>query len=306
MILAVTLNPCIDRTIFVRHLALDKIIQGTRAHAIAGGKGLNVARLARRLGVHADSLTILGGMPGRIVAELSIRQDGIEQIASWTQAPTRDIVTVMEEGTFRQVAFKEPSPTVAPEEKQAFMQLFDSIIEDYDIVTLMGSSPCAATDDVFAWMVQRCKDIGKKAILDSSGDSLANGIDAAPFMVKPNAAEMSRISGEKTGWEAVASCRERGIEVVALTDGPAEAYVQWGERRWIARPPTVKTVNPVASGDSLVAGVAVGLARGLPPEDVIRLGIASGAANAEMWQAASCTRERIEQLVPQVQLEAVP
>ena len=310
MILAVTLNPCVDRTVFVEKLELGKIVQGTRAHSIAGGKGLNVARLARRFGEQADSFTVLGGHPGRMIDELSRTQDDIELIAVWTEAPTRDIVTIAEDGSWRQAAFKEPSPQITPTEKDDILVTFDSIAERYDLIVLTGSSPCAETDDMYARMIAKAKALGKTTILDSSGASLAQGIEAAPFMVKPNLAETSAILGrEITGdddiWEAVAFYQSKGIDLVVLTDGEKGAYVCHRDRRWRAMPPKLNTVNPVASGDALVAGIAVGLARDLPIEETIRLGVACGAANAAMWEPAMCSPEAVERLMPQVQSEEI-
>ncbi|NOZ20478.1 MAG: hexose kinase [Planctomycetes bacterium] len=308
MILAVTLNPCVDRTIFVEKLELGRIIQGARAHSVAGGKGLNVVRLARRFGERADSFTVLGGHPGRMIDELSQTQDGIELIAVWTEAPTRDIVTITEEGTWRQAAFKEPSPGITPGEKREILATFDSIVERYDLIVLTGSSPCAETDDVYARMIATAKDLGKITILDSSGVSLAQGIEAAPFMVKPNLAETSAtlgrdIAGEDEIWEAVGFYRGKGIRTVVLTDGDKGAYIQHNDRRWRVIPPTVKTINPVASGDALVAGMAVGLVRGASIEQTIKLGIACGAANAAMWAPAMCSPDVVARLIPQVRYE---
>ncbi|MEW6360415.1 MAG: 1-phosphofructokinase family hexose kinase [Planctomycetota bacterium] len=310
MILAVTLNPCVDRTIFVETLELGKIIQGTRARSIAGGKGLNVARLARRFGEQADSFTVLGGHPGRMIDELSRTQDGIDLIAVWTDAPTRDIVTIAEEGTWRQAAFKEPSPQITSKEKREILATFDSIIQRYDLIALMGSSPCPETDDVYARMIAKAKHLGKTTILDSSGVSLAKGIEAGPFMVKPNLAETSAIlgrdlAGEDDIWKAVEFYRSKGIGLVVLTDGGKGAYVQAEDRRRRVLPPKVRTVNPVASGDALVAGIAVGLRRGLPIEETIRLGVACGAANAAMWEPAMCSPEDVDRLLPMIRCEEV-
>lgn len=311
MILAVTLNPCVDRTIFVKKIELGKITQGTRSTCVAGGKGLNVARLVRRLGMKADSFTVLGGIPGQLVADLSRTRDRIEQIAVWTAAPTRDIVTVAEEETCVQAAFKEPSPQITPAEKRQIIETFQSIADRYSLIALMGSSPCGETDDVYRRMVEIAKARGKRTILDSSGIALTLGIEAAPSMVKPNLAETAAILGralttDSDVWEAVEFYRGKGTGLVVLTDGERGAYVQRDGRRWRALPPKVKTVNPVASGDSLVAGFAIGMIRNLPTEEMIRLGVACGAANATMWEPSSFGMETVEKLVREVQVIEQP
>jgi 1-phosphofructokinase family hexose kinase len=307
MILTVTLNPCIDKSIALDTLTLGAFNTGVEAHDVAGGKATNVARMAKHLGAPVKSLVLLGGETGRLVERLIRAQDGIEPVVVWTEAPTRNIVTVYERDRKRATAYVEPNPPVSESETAELMHRYADALADTDIVCFGGSAPHHSLDDVYRRMIEQAKGRGIRAILDSRGEALRRGLQAAPFMVKPNIVETEHLLGralpdEDARWAAVAWYRGLGIEVVALSMGKAGALIDWRGRRWRAEPPQVEEMNPVGSGDCLVAGFACGLLWGWTPERTISLAIAAGAANAAVWDAAGPSRADVEALTEEVRL----
>ncbi|UCH34804.1 MAG: hexose kinase [Armatimonadota bacterium] len=307
MILTVTLNPCVDKAIALDSLALGAFNTGVEAHDVAGGKATNVARMAKHLGAPVKSLVLLGGESGKLIERLIRTHDGIEPVVVWTAAPTRSIVTVYERDRKRATAYVEPNPRITEAEAAELMEQYAAALEDIEIVCFGGSVPDRILDDAYRRMILEAKQRGIRTILDSRGEALRLGVEATPFMVKPNVVETEQLlgrslAGDDDRWQAIGCYRELGIELVALSLGKAGALVDWNGRRWHAQPPQVEEVNPVGSGDCLVAGFACGLLWGWEAERTIRLAIAAGAANAAVWDAASPSRAEVEALIPGVTL----
>jgi 1-phosphofructokinase family hexose kinase len=315
MILCVTLNPCIDRTVFVDKLELDKIIAGRRSRCIPGGKGNNVARVLNTLGVAVDSLVLLGGHTGRLVEDLIREQDGITPITFWVRGATREVVTAVEERSHRQIALKEPGSKVTPAERKGLIELFRPLVERYDWVVFSGTVPCPALDDIYAELIALTHRAGVKSVLDSSGEALRRGLAEGPFLAKLNLEEAGcavghPVQGEKEIWQGIGRIRRMPcgsprtpVPIVAVTAGKDGAYVASAKGQWRALPPPVRTVNPVGSGDSFLAGMIAGLANNASMEEALRLGMAAGAANAAVWDAATFTRSAVEKLLPQVHVQ---
>jgi tagatose 6-phosphate kinase len=307
MILTVTLNPCVDKSIALDTLTLGAFNNGAEAHDVAGGKATNVARMAKHVGAPVKSLVLLGGETGRLVEDLIRTRDGIEPIVIWTQAPTRNIVTIYERDRKRATAYVEPSPAITESEVAELMAQYARALDGVEIVCFGGSAPDHILDDAYGRMIKQAKARGIGTILDSRGEALRLGLEAVPLMVKPNIVETEQllgcsVTGEGACWNAISQYRKRGIELVVLTMGKAGALIDWSGRRWRAEPPAVDEVNPVGSGDCVVAGFACGLLWGWPPERTVRLAIAAGAANAAVWDAASPSRLEVEALMAGVKL----
>jgi tagatose 6-phosphate kinase len=310
MVLTVTLNACVDKAIFISRMKKGKFNNGTWWHDVGGGKGANAARMLHRLGVPVRPLIILGGRSGQRVADLLREEDGMDPIVVWTKAPTRTIVTIREEEPRINTAFVERSPDVTKEEVVRLMREYEKAIKRVRIVTFGGSAPCRILESTYAKMIRLARARGILTILDSRDGAFRRGIPARPFMVKPNVVETESLLGRKLEsedqiWEAIEWYRSKGIEAVVLSMGRKGALVSWGDAKWRARSPRVRTINPVGSGDCLVGGIAAGLCWGWEPAECVRLGIASGAANAAVWDPAYVTKKQVEALLDKVRLERI-
>ncbi len=311
MILTVTLNPCIDKTVFIEQFRVGEIIRAHKVKKIAGGKGVNVARVVRNLGQSALALVMVGGRTGEEIMDL-IERDGIPARGVRIADASRTVTTVLDTGLHVQTAYVEPGHQVTPQEAERFKNVFARLLAAArpDLVVFSGSSPCSAIDGLFAELIELAQKRGLRTLLDSRGEALALGLQALPTVIKPNVAEAEYtlkrpLTTESELIEAARDYVRMGIELAVLSRGREGAIVACGDRLWRTRPPQVEEVNPVGSGDSMVAGLAVGLVRGCAIEDVIRLGMAAGAANAATWDAASCRREDVEGLLPGVEIALI-
>ena len=307
MIVTVTVNPCVDRTVYIDELHVGEIIRATHADTIAGGKGNNVARVVKALGEDVRPVILVGGETGQLIERLLREGDGLEPVACRIGEPSREVVTVLEESTGVQTAYVEPGPHVSLDEANAFVQVATRSFDGADLVVLSGSVPCPALAGIYARLVPLAQERGARVILDTRDEALRLGLEAQPDTLNCNRAEAEQllgctIAGIEAAARAVRELCSRGPHLVTLTVG-AEGFVAGSAAgTWHVEPPEVEVVNPVGAGDALVGGLAVGLARELPPAELLRFAQAVSAASVGHWHAGTIDRNHIPALLPRVRL----
>jgi len=310
MILTVTPNPCVDKTIFIDTLKVGTFIRSTKCTCIPGGKGTNVARAVNNLGRPSKAMVIVGGHPGAHVVEMIEQQDEIPCVPVWVKSQTRTITTVLEEPIHRQTAFFEPGSRVTEEEAARLKETFAQEVRRARVVTFNGTVCDPALKYLYRDLIPMANAAGVIAILDSHGPEFALGVESAPYMVKPNVAEAQELVGfllnsDAAKWRAMDVFHEKGSTLVVLSWGKDGAFVSCGNERFHAVPPTIQEVNPVGSGDALVAGFAIGLMEDMPLKETARLAVAAGTANAMNWDIGHFTREQVEGIIRRVEIRAV-
>ncbi|MBX7254800.1 MAG: 1-phosphofructokinase family hexose kinase [Candidatus Hydrogenedentes bacterium] len=310
MILTVTPNPCVDKTVYVDEIKIGTFMRSSRCTCIAGGKGTNVSRGIAALGRTTRAMVIVGGHSGAHVVEMIEKQDCIECIPAWVASQTRTITTVLEQTVHRQTAFFEPGSRVTNEEAQGIVETFRNALPGAKVVTFSGTVP----DPSIKWLYRELIPIAKKAqvvaLLDSHGPEFALGLEAVPYMVKPNISEAEELLGYSletmdARWRAVEEFHQRGVELVVLSLGREGALVSRGSERFQVIPPHVREVNPVGSGDALLSAFAIGLIEGMPLKMMAMLGCAAGTANAMSWDIGHFSREEVEALLPRMEIRSI-
>ncbi|QPM67554.1 1-phosphofructokinase family hexose kinase [Atribacter laminatus] len=307
MILIVTPNPCIDKTLFVESIVPKAKIKVEKVKEIAGGKGSNVSRVLHRLGVEVGHFIILGGHTGQRVKNL-MELDGVLVYPAWISQLTRVVTTIVDR-SWQQVAYFEPGPVIFPHEMDQVLLTFEKIIPSAELIVFCGSVSDQSAHDIYYRMIQIAKKNRIKTIIDSRGVPLIEALKTQPWIVK-----MNREEAEET-WEKKISCGDdlnkfyeflnnKGIEYLILTLGEKGAWFRGKGISWFGCPPKVNSINPVGSGDSFLAAFIFGLVNGKEWNECLRLGIASGAANAQIWEAAAITWDDIQLLLPEVEVES--
>ncbi|NJN65547.1 MAG: hexose kinase [Chloroflexaceae bacterium] len=287
MLLVVTPNPALDRTMVIPNLRLGHRHRAEQVIVAAGGKGLNVARAARTLGPSPRVCAPLGGITGQFVAHLA-GAEGLEGYWSWHSAgETRTCVLVVDPQGEGQDAtpLDEHGPPLSSEDWLAFVDVTLRAAAVASLATICGSLPPGVPPLAAGDLVRALTRVGCQVVVDTSGPSLAEAIAAQPYGVKVNHAELSKalampIESMPQAIAALAAVRARGVAlaVVSLGEQGALAANETGTCR--ATPPPLKVVSTVGSGDSLMAGLVVGLLRGYALDEALRLGVACGAADA--------------------------
>jgi 1-phosphofructokinase family hexose kinase len=296
MILCVTLNPCLDKTLTVPAWRPGEAVRGRSVRAVVGGKGNNVARALSRLGRATRPVTFLGGDVGTHCRELLIDDDGLEPLVVTTAAPTRVILTVRTEGTPEQTAFFDPDPAVTAAEADALCGTVEAVLAtgEVDALTLSGSSPSPATHGVYSDLVGLCRTCRVPVFLDTYGPAL-DAIwgfwpDALQLNRREAAAHLRTTASNLTDAQVVAlldSWSRHGVQCAIVTDGPFPALAKLHGQHYRAHPPAITAVNPIGSGDCLLAGITDAWLSRRDPEAMLRHGLACAVANALVWDAGA-------------------
>jgi 1-phosphofructokinase family hexose kinase len=312
MILCVTLNPCLDKTLTVPPWRPGDNIRGRSVREVVGGKGNNVARALARLGRDPRPVTFLGGPTGDHCEALLRRLDRLEPIVVRTDSPTREILTVRTESTAIQTAFFDPDPAITATEAEQLLHLVDRALSagGIDAVTLSGSSPAPATHGLFSDMIALAQARRVPVFLDTYGPALESVRGFWPTAIQLNRREAAiRLRQPSVTDDDVAGLLDdwhrRGVTCGIVTNGPGPVSILFRGRRFRAVPPTVEAVNPIGSGDSLLAGLVDGWLSALEPEPLFRHAVGCAVANAMVWDAGAIEPSEVARWSERIQVEAL-
>ena len=292
MILCVATTPAIDRLFEVERLVPGEIHRPARYVAVAGGKGLNVARAAAALGADVRAIAPLGGHAGAWVAA-ELEREGVPADVVEVPGETRSCLTVADASQRGLTEFYENAPPLGDGGWERLEAAVQARLPEADWLTLSGSLPEGAPRDGHARLIAAARAAGVRVALDTHGESLVHALEARPDLVKVNAVEAAPVVGSAGG---PAALRERTGGAAAVTHGAdgLELCDDAGAA-WQAKPPAVGPY-PVASGDACLAGMVCARAAGESWADAVALGLGSAAANAEQPGAARLDAERAREL----------
>lgn len=292
MILTLTANPSIDRTITLSQpLARGEVQRSIAATSEAGGKGVNVARVARYAGL--DVLALFPS-PARDPFTAAVADSGLPYLAIESGIAVRANLTLSEpDGTTTKI--NAPGGLGSP---AVLTSLAVAVIEearDAKWVALSGSLPADAQPDFYARLVSDLRKVTRARIAVDTSDQPLLEITghlpaSAPDVLKPNAEELEQITGH-SGLEAAAKAGdfepaaraaqtlvERGVATVLTTLGAAGALLVTASGSWIATPPPIQPKSTVGAGDSALAGYLIAATGGLSEPDRLRYAVAYGSA----------------------------
>lgn len=303
MITTVTLNPMLDKTVRVHGIVRGGITRATDTGMVVGGKGINVSRQLRMLGMETIAAGFAGGEIGTMLERL-LDAEPLRHAFVRVAGMTREGVTYLDDEGVMTGVF-EPPHDVTPEEVGRLVAQCLEHGKESRWVACCGSSPAPAADDAYARIIRAMRACGVSTALDSYGTPLRTGMEALPDLVKVNRHEWEstfddRLDSEGAIVKLLRAQRARGIRVAILTDGAAPCYMAAGDQLWKAVAPQVHTVNATGSGDAMLAAILYGLEQHWEAGRCLMFGVAAGTANASVWEVASATRSAIDALVPQV------
>lgn len=305
MIYTVTLNPALDKTVEIPSLTVDSVNRITAMRTDPGGKGINVSKVIRELGGESTATGILAGNTGRAISsaleEMKIRAD-----FKFVEGETRTNLKVIDPVNHTNTDLNEPGITVSEEILNGLLADLLCRIREGDIVVLSGSLPKGSPKDTYGTWVRACRKAGAKVMLDADGELLVNGMQASPYLIKPNHHELSELMGKKLETPEELEKAARGLmekygiaRVVVSMGGAGALYISKNETIY-AEGLKVPVQSTVGAGDSVVAALAVSEESGKSPEDTVRLSTACGAANVMCSGTQAAKYNVIEELMPKV------
>lgn len=311
MLLIVSPNLCLDRIVVVRGFAAGTVHRAVSAAELASGKGLNVARAARALGVNVRVVGIVGvGDAARAILR-GARAHGVRLDAVRVPGPVR-VCTLVIDPSQGETVINEPGPSVGAEAMDTFQAHVHAALKRAQAVVLAGSLPPGVPPTVYADVARQAQAQGQTipVVLDATGDALRLGLAARPYLVKVNQLELQEavrrpLDTPDAVRKAAEEMRSIAGGCVLITLGAKGALLFTAEGGWHIVPPEVHRVNTIGAGDSLTAGLAAGMLQGRPILEAARLGVAAAAADVTTLLPGTVDAALVEQLVPLVGIHAV-
>lgn len=283
MIVTVTLNPAVDKTCVIDTLRTGDLNRIREAESVAGGKGINVAKVLRQFHLQVACLGFLGGYSGRLIED-TMTKLGAECHFTRTKGETRTNTNLL--GTDGYVTeLLEPGPVISDKELANFRKEFTYACDQCELMVFSGSIPQGVPVDIYAKLIEECRMLGIKTMLDTSGEPLKAAVAAKPTIIKPNKKELEYLVGRKLPdresivKEAKGLVAE-GIEKVVISLGE-EGLLYVDADEVIFKPAKkVKVVNTVGCGDSVVASFCMSEVALEDAELAMQKAVALSAANA--------------------------
>jgi tagatose 6-phosphate kinase len=299
-------NPAVDRLLDLPALAHGAVNRAQRARALPGGKGLHVALTVAALG---EPATLVGPCDARHASWFAsyLKARGVRFEAVAIHDEIRTCLALREpDGGITEIL--EPGPMVEPEAAAQLRARFLDASRSASLAVLSGSLPRGLPASTYADRIDELRKAGTPCLLDTSGEALVLGAARLPALVKPNRDELGDLAGAPVcdvpaALASLRSLQARGLACVVVSLGAEGALAAWHGRLARVQTPRVAARNPVGSGDCLLGGLAVACARGLGPEEALRLGIACGAANAAGDDTGVVARSDVERLAPTVSID---
>jgi 6-phosphofructokinase 2 len=297
-IITLTLNPALDKSASVEHMAPEHKLRCTTPQLDAGGGGINVSKGIKRLGGASTAVFPVGGPNGHRLCGL-LQEAGIAIETVDVPGETRENFSILETGTSLQYRFTVPGQTLREADADACLEVLRRL--NPDILVASGSLPPGLPETYYAKVAAFAKQIGAKFMLDTSGAALQAAASEGLFLLKPNLGELSALVGvQKLEMnqvdDAAMELIHRGkCTMVVVSLGPHGALLATQDGFVHVAAPIVEKRSTVGAGDSMVAGMVFALGQGKQPLEMVQLGVACGTAatmnpGTELFRATDVQR----------------
>jgi 1-phosphofructokinase family hexose kinase len=312
MIITVTLNAAIDKTLEVPNFRLGRRHRSVEQTTMAGGKGVNVARALKRLGQPVVATGLAGGPTGtRIVEQLT--EESILNDFVRIREESRSNTAVTDPTTGEQTEINERGPAVTAQEVELFSDKLLYLARGAQICVFAGSLPRRVEPTLYADLIRELRKLGVTTIVDTDGDPLRQAVRAEPSVVSPNVLEAEELVGHEFNDDedrliAVREMTELGAREAIMTsdDGCfAKVAEEGGSQLYRLRVEPLETYSAVGSGDAFLAGYVAARYSGRPPAECLRFGVACGAESTQHIGAGVIDPREAERLESEIAVEAV-
>ena len=303
-IITVTLNPMLEKRLWIDHFTLGEIHRCQHSECNAGGKGVNVARQLLQLGNRPFALLCAGGSSGQFLDELLTKESLPHRILD-TGSMLREGWTIYDQNQKEIGSFFEPSASLPLSMLQELKEGIAEQSHEAKWLACCGSPPDADSSFIYHSLICEAKQAGLLTALDTYGMTLEQAITACPTLLKINAQEAAALCGhDVTDIPSFSDFLQKiapfQIPYCIITQGAKPFFGAHRGAIWRVSPPFVETKNPTGSGDSLLAGVLSALLEDADFATALRRGAAAGAANASQHSVSNAAKKDIEVFLSQV------
>jgi 1-phosphofructokinase family hexose kinase len=315
MIVTVTLNTAIDKTLSVPNFRLGRRHRTVEQTTMPGGKGVNVARVLKTLGAPVIATGLAGGATGtRIVdqlTQLSVLSDFVR-----IGEESRTNTAVIDPTTGEQTEINERGPKVTPHEVELFVDKLLYLAKGASVCVFAGSLPRDVDTDIYAFLIRELRRLNVTTMVDTDGDPLRRAVRAEPDITSPNVLEAEELAGHEFNDDedrtyAVGEICDLGAReaIMTMTDGvfarmlPGDGSSEPSLYRVRVRGGAIEPRATVGSGDAFLAGFVASRYQGKSVEDSLAFGVACGAESTQHLGAGLVDPERVERLLGEVEVE---
>ena len=301
--LCIGLTPALQELREFKSFQLGEVNRSPAIHRSVAGKGPNVARVLRQLGGQPLLLGFVGGETGKFITK-NLRRESVPEKLIRTNQPTRICTTIFDHATGTITELVEESQLPARAAWQQFFRVFDQSLAHTRYAVIAGALMPGAAPEIYRDIARR----GVPVIIDSQRAPLLGVLEFRPLIAKLNVHELENTLGQKfrTERQILAGARKlilAGAQNVVVTHGAAGAWLVTGNAVYHYRPPKLKAVNPIGSGDAVTAGICRQLEQGKAMPEAVRYGVACGAANALTLIAGTVRMSNVKRLVLEVKVQ---
>lgn len=306
MIVTVTMNPAIDKTVDIDRLERGELNRIRHVERDAGGKGINVSKTIKELGGESIATGFVGGTSGTIIKQV-MADWGIETDFVEVTGETRTNLKVVDKNG-EVTELNEPGPEVSKEQLEDLLERLNGYAKPDTLFVLSGSVPTGIPTDTYCRIIEEVHKKGAKVLLDADGPLFSEALNAAPDMLKPNRSELERyyqIDYRASEQELVSMGERllnRGTAMAVISLGQMGAIFLTREKCYRCQGLRVKAHSTVGAGDALVAAMAFGWNEKLSLETCIRLCMAASAGAVTSIGTKPPRRGLVDELVKQVEL----
>ena len=312
MIITVTLNAAIDKSLAVPNFRLGRRHRTVEQRTMAGGKGVNIARTLKTLGQPVIATGFAGGATGTHIVE-QLTEESILNDFVRIRDESRTNTSVLDPTTGAQTEINERGPSVTPQEVELFRDKLLYLARGAAIVVFAGSLPRGVEPDLYASLIRDLERSDVTTVVDTDGEPLRLAVRAEPDLVSPNVLEAEELVGHEFATEeerslAIAEIAALGPHEVIMTlpDGCLAQVLIDGQKR--LKRARIEPREPIAkrgSGDAFLAGYLAARYEGRPPDQCVRFGVACGAESTGRFGAGLLDAREARRLMGDVELELV-
>ena len=313
MIITVTLNAAIDKSLSVPNFRLGRRHRTVEQTTLPGGKGVNVARTLKTLGQPVIATGFAGGATGTRIVE-ALTDEAILNDFVRIREESRTNTAVLDPTNGQQTEINERGPAVSERELELFHDKLLYLARGAEIVIFAGSLPRGMNSDVYAGLIRELRQLGLAVVVDTDGDPLRHAVRAGPNVVSPNVLEAEELVGHEFNddEDRVIAVREMvslgAMEaIMTVPDGCFSSVLVEGEPKlYRVRIEPREAVAAVGAGDAFLAGYVAARYEGKPPAECLRNGVACGAESVQRLGAGLVDPHKVERLLPEIEVMHLP
>ncbi len=312
MIITVTLNAAIDKSLAVPNFRLGRRHRTVEQRTMAGGKGVNIARTLKSLGQPVIATGFAGGATGTHIVE-QLTEESILNDFVRIREESRTNTSVLDPTTGVQTEINERGPSVSPREVELFRDKLLYLARGAAIVVFAGSLPRGVEPDLYGALIRDLERSEVTTVVDADGEPLRQAVRSEPDLISPNVLEAEELVGHEFATEEertlamteIAALGPREV-IMTLADGALAQVLIDGHRR--LKRASIELREPIAkrgSGDALLAGYLAARYEGRPPDQCVRFGVACGAESTGRFGAGQIDPREARRMMGDVELEDV-